>query len=222
MLSDKWKPGSGCFWLLEKEAFCQASVMGIVTLILVALAGWINRQQQDVIEYLQEQVRVLREMQGGKRLRFSDDQRRRLAQKAKRLGLSGLKEVAAIVSPQTLLAWHRKLIASKYDSSGVRRRVGRPPKAEDIQSLVLRMAKENRGRGYTRTQGALANLGHDVGRGTIAGILKKAGMDQHRNEGRGQAGKSSRAPTGGALVRLISSPWSYGVGDVLPATTCSS
>ncbi|MEK7954372.1 hypothetical protein [Luteolibacter soli] len=79
--------------------------MGIGTLVLVALAGWINRQQLDVIEYLQEEVRVLRELQGGKRLKFSDDQRRRLVLKAKRLGLSGLKEVAAIVSPQTPLAW---------------------------------------------------------------------------------------------------------------------
>lgn len=78
--------------------------MGIGTLVLMALAGWINRQQQDVIDYLREEVRVLRELQGRKRLRFSDDQRLRLARKAKRLGLSRLKEVAAIVSPQTLLA----------------------------------------------------------------------------------------------------------------------
>ena len=86
--------------------------------MMVALAGWINRHQQDVIEYLQEEVPVLRELQGRKRLRLCDDQRRRLAQKAKRLGLSRLKEIAGIVSPQTLLAWHRKMIARKYDSSG--------------------------------------------------------------------------------------------------------
>ena len=159
--------------------------MGIGTLILVALSGWINRQQQDVIEYLQEEVRVLRELQGRKRLRFSDDQRRRLALKAKRIGLSGLKEVAAIVSPQTLLAWHRKLIAAKYDSSGSPRRVGRPPTAEDLQGLVVRMAEENRSWGYTRIQGALANLGHDVGHGTIAGILKKAGMEPAPGRGKG-------------------------------------
>jgi transposase-like protein len=121
--------------------------MGIGTLILVALAGWINRQQQDVVEYLQEEVRVLRELHGKKRLRFSDDQRRRLAQKAKRLGLSRLKEVAAIVSPQTLLSWHRKLIAGKYDSSGGRRRVGRPPSAEHLRDLVLRMGGRESGLG---------------------------------------------------------------------------
>jgi putative transposase len=159
--------------------------MGIGTLVLVALAGWINRQQQDVIDYLREEVRVLRELQGKKRLRFSDDQRRRLAQKGKRLGLSRLKEVAAIVSPQTLLAWHRKLIAAKYDSSGSSRRAGRPPTAEHLRVLVLQMAERNRSWGYARIQGALANLGHDVGRGTIAGILKGAGMEPAPERGKG-------------------------------------
>jgi putative transposase len=105
--------------------------------------------------------------------------------KAKRLGLSRLKEVAAIVSPQTLLAWHRMLIARKYDSRGVRRRVGRPPTAEHLRDLVVRMAEENRGWGYTRIQGALANLGHVVGRGTIAGILKNAGMEPAPERGKG-------------------------------------
>lgn len=161
--------------------------MGIGTFMMVALAGWINRHQQDVIDYLREEVRVLRELQGGKRLKFSDDQRRRLALKAKRLGLSGLKEVAAIVSPQTLLAWHRKLIAAKYDSSSGRRRVGRPSTAEHLQGLVLRMAEENRGWGYTRIQGALANLGYDVGRGTIASILKNSGMEPVPERGRGRS-----------------------------------
>lgn len=73
--------------------------MGIGTLVLIDLAGWIIWQQQDVIAYLQEEVRVLRELQGKKRLRFTDEQRRRLALKAKRLGLSRLGDVAAIVSP---------------------------------------------------------------------------------------------------------------------------
>lgn len=159
--------------------------MGIGTFVLMALAGWINRQQQDVIGYLQEEVRVLRELQGEKRLRLSDDQRRRLAQKAKRLGLSRLKEIAVIVSPQTLLAWHRKLIAGKYDSSGVRRRVGRPPTAEHLRVLILQMADQNRSWGYTRIQGALANLGHVVGRGTIAGILKGVGVEPAPERGKG-------------------------------------
>ena len=95
-----------------------------------------------------------------------------------------LKEVASLVTPQTLLAWHRKLIAKKYDSSGRRQRVGRPPTAEELRCLVVRMAEENPGWGYTRIRGALANLGHEIGRGTIAEILKQAGMEPAPERGK--------------------------------------
>jgi putative transposase len=71
-----------------------------------------------------------------------------------------------------LLAWHRKLIAKKYDSSGKRRGVGRPPTKDELCRLVVKMAEENPGWGYTRLQGAMGNLGHEIGRGTIAEILK--------------------------------------------------
>jgi transposase InsO family protein len=76
-----------------------------------------------------------------------------------------------------LLAWHRKLIAMKYDGSGKRTKVGRPPTEKELRDLVVKMAEENRTWGYTRIQGALANLGHEIGRGTIAAILKGAGME---------------------------------------------
>ncbi len=146
-------------------------------LMVVALAGWINQQQEDVIEYLREEVRILKELNGKKRLRFTDEQRRRLARKAKRIGFGRLKEIVGLVTPQTLLSWHRKLIAKKYDSSGMRRKVGRPPTKDELRDLVIKMAEENRGWGYTRIMGALANLGHEIGRGTIAEILKQAGME---------------------------------------------
>ena len=96
---------------------------------------------------------------------------------AKRIRFGRLKEIANLVTPQTLLAWHRRLIAKKYDSSGKRRKIGRPPTAEELRQLVIRMAEENGCWGYTRIRGALANLGHDIGRGTIADILKLAGME---------------------------------------------
>src|SRR5215470_16697226 len=85
--------------------------------VLITVAGWINQRQLQVIEYLREENRVLREQLGERRLRFSDGQRRRLAAKAKGLGRKLLREIATIVTPETLLAWHRRLIAQKYDGS---------------------------------------------------------------------------------------------------------
>ena len=78
-----------------------------------------NRQQQHVIECPQEEIRVLKEQQGRRRPKFTDEQSRRLAGKAKLIRYGRLKDVVGLVTPQTLLAWHRKLIAKKYDSSGV-------------------------------------------------------------------------------------------------------
>ena len=144
--------------------------------VTVALAGWLNQQQQDIIDYLREENKVLREQLGNRRLRLNDEQRRRLAARAKKLGHKVLAEVASIVTPDTLLTWHRKLIARKYDGSQ-RCGPGRPPVREQIRSLVVRMATENRDWGYTRIRGALANLGHRVARGTIANILKQHGIE---------------------------------------------
>ena len=95
-------------------------------LLVVAAAGWINRDQQAIICYLQEENRVLREQLGGKRLRLTDDQRRRLATKGKLLGRRILADIGSIVSPDTILAWHRRLIARKWDYSARRRGPGRP------------------------------------------------------------------------------------------------
>lgn len=125
---------------------------------------------------MQEEVKILREIQGRERLRFNDEQRRRIAVKAKRLKYGKLKELASIVTPQTLLAWHRRLVAPKYDSSGVGR-VGRPSTKQNIKELVIRLAKENGHWGYTSIMGGLLNLGHDVGRGTVVEILKAEGIE---------------------------------------------
>src|SRR2546422_4603869 len=111
--------------------------------LIVSIAGWMNQHQHRVIEYLIEENRVLREQIGSRRLRFTDDQRRRLAAKAKKLGRRLLAQVATIVTPETLLAWHRRLIAKEYDGSAYRT-PGRPRTAREIAELVIRMAKENR------------------------------------------------------------------------------
>jgi transposase InsO family protein len=144
--------------------------------VLISIAGWMNQQQQQAIDYLREENRVLREQLGGRRLRFTDDQRRRLAARAKGLGRRALSQIATIVTPGTLLAWHRKLIARKYDGSASRG-PGRPRTEADIESLVVQMAVANRAWGYTRIVGALLNLGHNLARGTVANILKRNGIE---------------------------------------------
>ena len=144
--------------------------------VLIALAGWMNQRQLHAINYLREENRVLREQLGEHRLRLNDDQRRRLAAQAKSVGRKLLAEVATIVTPETLLAWHRKLIAQKYDGSG-NRGLGRPRISGEVEALVVRMAEENRDWGYRRIQGALSNLGHTLARSTIAEILKGQGID---------------------------------------------
>src|SRR5262249_33818000 len=95
--------------------------VGLDPFSFVVVVGWMNQRQQQVIEYLIEENRVLREQIGNRRMRFTDDQRCRLAVKAKKLGRKILAQIATIVTPQTLLAWHRKLIAQKYDGSADRR-----------------------------------------------------------------------------------------------------
>jgi putative transposase len=144
--------------------------------LIIAVAGWMNQQQQHAIEYLREENRVLHSQLGNQRVRFTDDQRRSLAAKARLLGRKLLADLATIVTPETLLRWHRKLIANKYDGSA-RRRPGRPATKKEIEALVVRMAKENRDWGYLRIRGALSNLGHDLARSTIANILKRNGIE---------------------------------------------
>jgi putative transposase len=144
--------------------------------VLIAVAGWMNQRQLQVIDYLREENRVLREQLGGRRLRLDDGQRRRLASKANGLGRKLLAEVATIVTPETLLGWHRKLIAQKYDGTA-KRKPERPRSAAEVEALVVRMAEENRDWGYRRIQGALSNLGHELARSTIAEMLKRRGIE---------------------------------------------
>ena len=144
--------------------------------LVVALAGWIHQQQRDVIDYLQEENPVLREQLGRRRLRFTNSQRIRLAAKAKMLGRRAFTDLTTIVTPDTLLAWHRALIARKYDGH-LRRGPGRPPVTAETRQWVVRMATENPLWGYTRIQGALANVDHTLSRGAIANILKQHGID---------------------------------------------
>jgi len=105
-------------------------------------AGWMNHHQQETIEYLQEENRVLREQPGGKRLRLTDAQRRRLARLAKPIGRRRLREMSTLVTPDTRLRWYRELVAKKYDGSA-KRGPGRPRIEGKIQRLIDQMAVEN-------------------------------------------------------------------------------
>ena len=141
-------------------------------LILVA-AGWVNRDQQKIIDYLLEENAVYRELLDG-RPRFTDNQRRRLAIKAKALEAKVRAQIASIMTPDTLLRWFRRLVARKYDGSA-KRGPGRPRLRDRIAGLTVRMAEENPSWGYTRIRDALHNLGITTDRNTVKRILNDSG-----------------------------------------------
>jgi hypothetical protein len=142
--------------------------------LVAALFGCLQQEQHEVIEFLREENRVLKAQLHGRRLRLNDDDRRHLAVIGQRLGRRILADVATIVTPDTILRWHRELIVRKWTSA--RPRPGRPGVLVEIRHLVVRMATDNPSWGYTRIQDALKNLGHRVARSTIAKILKERGI----------------------------------------------
>jgi len=147
-------------------------------LLLVILAGWVNQQQQQIIDFQRTEIDVLKEKLGKKRLILNEDQRRRLAVKGKVLGRKVLQEIGTLFTPDTILRWHRELVARKWDYNDRReKKPGRPPTSEEIIALVLQMARENPSWGYDRIQGALANLGHQSSDQTVGNILKEHGIE---------------------------------------------
>ena len=127
-----------------------------VRFLVLWMAGWIHSRQLEVIDFLQEENRVLREQLGGRRLRFTDDQQRRLAVKGRIVGRRRLREFAGLVTPDTILRWYRELIARKYDTSWTRHAW------VDITNRDPRI-----GGGLRLTTGPLHSLGlHAAGRRT--------------------------------------------------------
>jgi putative transposase len=153
-------------------------------LYLIILAGWINRQQQEVIEYLLTENQVLKEKLGKKRILLNDDQRRRLAVKGKILGRKQLEQVGTLFTPDTILRWHRMLVARKWDYSERRKSVGRPRIRQVVVDLILRFAKEDPTWGYDRIQGALANVGYCISDTTVGNTLKQHGIEPAPNRER--------------------------------------
>lgn len=143
--------------------------------LLAYISGTVDQELLLRNEYLVTENRILRNQIKG-RLRLTDGERRTLAEIGKRLGKKALTEVANIVRPETILAWHRKLIARKFDGSKNKKSPGRPKTEAELEALIIRLAKENRSWGYDRIVGALANIGYAVSDQTVGNILKRHGL----------------------------------------------
>jgi putative transposase len=144
----------------------------ILQVFIAMVAGWLQHHQQQAIAYLLAENRVLKAQLGGRRLRLTNTERRRLAALAHPLGRQCLHELATIATPDTLLRWYKRLIAQKFDGSKHRAQLGRPPVAEEIEQLTVQMAEENPSWGYRRIQGALANVGHAIDPITVRNLLR--------------------------------------------------
>ena len=130
------------------------SVDNFIALLSGSIAAWLERQAAARIEYLKAENRALRSRLAGRRIIFTDAERRTLATLAKGLGRKALRDLDPIITPATLLRWHRELVARKW-TFPIGRRPGRPRTAVDIEQLVVGISTENPGWGYTRIFGAL-------------------------------------------------------------------
>jgi putative transposase len=142
--------------------------------MLAYITGSVNEDLIRRIEYLLEENRVLRN-QIDSRILLSDHDRRTLANKAVALGKL-MADTVTIVSPQTILKWHRRLVAKKFDGSRFRKRHGRPPTKAELEDLVVRLARDNPAWGYDRIAGAVHNLGHRISDQTVGNILLRNGL----------------------------------------------
>jgi len=143
--------------------------------LLAYITGSVDQELLLRNEYLVTENRILRHQIKGC-VRLSDGERKTLAEIGQRLGKQALQDVAKIVKPDTILGWHRKLVAKKFDGSQQRKALGRPTIDKEVEDLVVRLAQENRSWGYDRIVGALANLGYTISDQTVGNILKRHGL----------------------------------------------
>ncbi len=151
-----------------------------MTMLLAMLAGWINQQQQEEIEYLKAENGILKDellkATGKKRIILNNSQRRRLAILGKKLGRKLLGQVCCSFSPDTLIKWHRKLVAQKYTSKN-HGKGGRPRISDYLKQLIIYMAKDNKHLGCRKLHGFLKYLGLKVSPATISRILREHGIE---------------------------------------------
>src|SRR5215471_6628518 len=143
--------------------------------LLAYITGTVDQALLLRNEYLVTENRMLHHQIKG-RIRLSDSERTTLAEIGQQLGKQALAEVATIVKPDTILGWHRRLVAQKFDGSTQRKAPGRPKVDPELEALIVRMAQENRSWGYDRIVGALANLGLTVSDQTVGNVLKRHGI----------------------------------------------
>jgi transposase InsO family protein len=144
-------------------------------MLLACVTGSVDEELLLRNEYLVTENRILHKQIEG-RFALTDTERQTLAEIGKRLSKQALEEIATIVKPDTILAWHRKLVAKKFDGSNQRKSNGRPRVDKDLEGWVIKMAKENRSWGYDRIAGALADLGYTISDQTVGNILKRRGI----------------------------------------------
>ena len=143
--------------------------------LLASITGSVDQELLLRNEYLVTENRLLRKRLPG-RVRLSDGERIALAEIGKRLGRQALAAVATIVTPETILAWHRKLVAQQFAGSHQRKALGCSRVDPALEALVVRLAQEHRSWGYDRIVGALGHLGHTISDHTVGNILKRHGI----------------------------------------------
>ena len=143
--------------------------------LLGALSASVDEELRLRNAYVAAENRILRQQITG-RVQLRDGDRHALAELGQKLGKKALEEVATIVRPDTILAWHRKFAPQQGDRVKPCQLVGRPRIGHDLETLVVRMARENRSWGYDRIVGAVANLGYTISDQTVGNILKRHGL----------------------------------------------
>ncbi|HEV3170418.1 MAG TPA: integrase, partial [Actinocrinis sp.] len=144
---------------------------------LVRLLPMSDRDKDAEILALRHQLAILQRQIGPQRVRFTPSDRALLAALLHHLPRSVLKHLHLIVRADTVLRWHRDLIARRHAQRSRPKTVGRPRTVRSIRLLILRPVRENPSWGYRRVHGELLVLGVKVAASTVWEILKDAGID---------------------------------------------
>ena len=178
----------------------RSSSLAPLHFLLLVVAGWIQRVQARRLDYLLAENRLLRARLGAKRLRLTEPERRLLAEKGRAVGRKLLDGLSSLATPETILRWYRTLVAAKYEGSRHRRPTGSARKADDATTMLVTMARENPTWGYTRLRGAMAIVGFELGRSTIARVLAQHGIEPAPRRGKAMSWQTFLAAHWGAIA----------------------